>query len=154
MLLIRLSVSHHTPVVCCQAAPGDGRDYYRPTYLRHGESPRVFLDLLLAHRCCSPSRPHPILIAPTYCSYGDKRLRGSEHVQTWFTSLGQKVPDPQRSLDHVEGFFSARFNRRIPRHFLVPTNAQELGIDCLDIPSFMPRIRQYFGHFLPSVCSP
>jgi len=34
----------------------------------------------------------------------------------------------------------------ILRHFLALNNVQELGIDHLEIPSFMPRIRQYFGH--------
>ena len=43
------------------------------------------------------------------------------------------------------------FNRRILRQICLLTNVQQLGINYLDIPSFIPRIRQYFGHFLPTV---
>ena len=45
------------------------------------------------------------------------------------------------------------FNSRILRHFFALTNVQELGIDYLNIPKFMPRIRRYFGHFSPTVRS-
>jgi len=45
------------------------------------------------------------------------------------------------------------FDRRILRQFSALTNVQELGIDYLDIPSFMPNIPRYFGHFLPTVHS-
>jgi hypothetical protein len=38
-------------------------------------------------------------------------------------------------------------------HFTALTNVQELGIDYLDIPSFIPRIRWYFGHFSLTVRS-
>ena len=50
-------------------------------------------------------------------------------------------------------FSLAGFNRRILCHFSALTNVQELEIDSLDIPSFMPSIQRYFGHFLPSVRS-
>ncbi|KAF9643413.1 hypothetical protein BDM02DRAFT_3191679 [Thelephora ganbajun] len=39
------------------------------------------------------------------------------------------------------------------RHFSTLTNVQELGVDYLDIPSFILRIQWYFGHFLPTVQS-
>jgi hypothetical protein len=45
------------------------------------------------------------------------------------------------------------FNRRTLRQFSALTNVQELEIYDLDIPNFMPRIRQYFGHFLPTLRS-
>jgi hypothetical protein len=45
------------------------------------------------------------------------------------------------------------FDRHILRQFSALANVQELGIDYLDIPSFMPEIRRYFGHFLPTVRS-
>ena len=51
------------------------------------------------------------------------------------------------------GFFPKQFNRRILRHFSALTNVQELSIDDLDIPSFVPMVQRYFGHFLPTVCS-
>ena len=44
-----------------------------------------------------------------------------------------------------------RFNHRILHQFSALTNVRRLAITHLDIPSFMPGIRQYFGHFLPTV---
>jgi len=37
--------------------------------------------------------------------------------------------------------------------FSALTNVQELGIEFLNISKFMPRLRRYFGHFLPTVRS-
>jgi len=45
------------------------------------------------------------------------------------------------------------FNRNVLRPFLTFTNVRELEIDFLDIPSFLPGIRRYFGHFPPTVRS-
>jgi len=56
-----------------------------------------------------------------------------------------------RSCD--DRFSSKRFNRRTLSQFSALTNVQELRLDNLDIPSFMPRIRWYFCHFLPTVRS-
>jgi hypothetical protein len=53
--------------------------------------------------------------------------------------------------DRIPWFSSKQFNRRILRHFLALTNVQELVIDNLDIPSFMPMVQRYFGHFSPTV---
>ena len=50
-------------------------------------------------------------------------------------------------------FSSNYFNRRIIRQFAALTNVQGLAIDGLDVPSFMPMVQRYFGHFLPAVCS-
>jgi hypothetical protein len=55
--------------------------------------------------------------------------------------------------DDGYGFSPKRLNRCVLHHFSALTNVQELGIDCLDIPKFMPRIQQYFKHFLPTVRS-
>ena len=61
---------------------------------------------------------------------------------------------PLNVFSPVVGGFSPRlFNRRILRQFSALTNVQELGIEYLDIPKFMPGIRQYFGHFSPTVRS-
>ena len=48
---------------------------------------------------------------------------------------------------------SRRFNRRILSQFSALTNVQDLRLDNLDIPSFMPRVWRYFGHFSPTVRS-
>jgi len=45
------------------------------------------------------------------------------------------------------------FNCCILRQFLALTNVQELDLEHLDIPNFMPRIRRYFGHFSHTVRS-
>ena len=48
-------------------------------------------------------------------------------------------------------FSSKRFNRSTLREFSALTSVRRLMINYLDIPSFMPRIRRYFRHFLPTV---
>ena len=50
-------------------------------------------------------------------------------------------------------FSSKRFHDWTRREFLGLTNVRELTIDALDIPSFMPGIRQYFGQFSPTLRS-
>jgi len=42
-------------------------------------------------------------------------------------------------------------NKHTLRYFSVLTNIQELGIDNLQVSSFMPNIRQCFGHFSPTL---
>jgi len=44
-----------------------------------------------------------------------------------------------------------QLDRRTLRYFSALTNLQELGIDELIIPSFMPNVQQYFGHFAPTL---
>jgi len=45
------------------------------------------------------------------------------------------------------------FNCCTLRWFRALASVQEFGIDFLNVPSFMPRIGRYFGHFLPTVRS-
>ena len=48
--------------------------------------------------------------------------------------------------------FSPRlFSHYILRQFSALTNVRDLRVDRLNIPSFMPNIRRYFVHFLPTV---
>jgi len=53
----------------------------------------------------------------------------------------------------VNGFSPRLFSCCTLRHFSALVNVQELGIDYLNIPKFMPRIRRYFGHFSLTVRS-
>ena len=54
--------------------------------------------------------------------------------------------------DNCGGTFSSKqLNYRTLHHFSALTNVRRLMINYLDIPSFMPRVRRYFGHFLPTV---
>ena len=46
-----------------------------------------------------------------------------------------------------EGFHPKRFNHHTLRHFSTLSNVQDLEIEDLDIPNFMPRVREYFGQF-------
>lgn len=59
----------------------------------------------------------------------------------------------KRDRHRTNRFSPKRFKLCILRHFCAFTGIRELGIDYLDIPSFMPRIQQYFGHFSPTVRS-
>jgi len=56
-----------------------------------------------------------------------------------------------RGYNRHDVFSLKRFNCCILRQFSMLTNVRRLMIDYLDIPSFMPRIRRYFRHFLPTV---
>ena len=57
------------------------------------------------------------------------------------------------TLYHFRRFSPTRLSCCTLRHFFMLTNVQELGIDYLDIPSFMPRIRRYFQYLSPTVRS-
>jgi hypothetical protein len=108
--------------------------------------------LLLVHRICPSSSSHS-----RYLSLAS----GSEGKHEW--------PKPLRNasalglLSFVKKFsvhgnpshkcFSPeQFNRRPCVNFQTDQRP-ELEIDNLDIPSFIPKIRRYFGHFLPTVRS-
>jgi len=52
-----------------------------------------------------------------------------------------------------DGFSPKFFNCCTLRQFSALSNVQELGIGYLNIHKFMPKIRRYFGHFLPTVRS-
>ena len=57
------------------------------------------------------------------------------------------------TYDNDAGLSPKMFNRHTLRQFRALTNLQELWIDYLDIPKFMPRAQRYFGHFLPTLQS-
>ena len=50
-------------------------------------------------------------------------------------------------------FTPKKLDKYTLRYFSALTNLQELEIDELRVPSFMPNIRQYFGHFTPTLRS-
>ena len=50
-------------------------------------------------------------------------------------------------------FSSEKFHHRIRQEFSTLANVQELSIDNLGLPSFMPRIQEYFGQFPPTLQS-
>ena len=54
---------------------------------------------------------------------------------------------------HVGGFSPRLFDRNILHCFSALINIQELGIDYLNTPEFLPGAWRYFGHFSPTVRS-
>ena len=50
-------------------------------------------------------------------------------------------------------FTPGKLDRSTLRYFSALKNLQELGIDELQVPSFMPNIQRYFGHFTPTLRS-
>ena len=48
-------------------------------------------------------------------------------------------------------FTPEKLGRSTLDYFSALTNLRELGIDDLQVPSFMPNIQQYFGHFAPTL---
>ena len=59
----------------------------------------------------------------------------------------------ENGFDYNDSFSLKRFNDRILSHFSTLRNVQELQIVNMDTSSFMPNLRQFFGHFLPTVRS-
>ena len=71
-------------------------------------------------------------------------------MRTWFVSLRQDTWVRGTSSPML---YPKWFNGYILHHFSVLNNVQQLVVDCLDVPSLTLRIRQYFGHFPPTVQS-
>ena len=57
----------------------------------------------------------------------------------------------RRGSTDYRGVSPKLFNCCTLRRFSALSNVQELDLEDLDIPKFMPRIRRYFGHFVPTV---
>jgi len=58
-----------------------------------------------------------------------------------------------RVRGEYDEFSPMHFNCCILRQSSALTNVQKLEVEILDIPSFIPMIQRYFGHFLPTVQS-
>ena len=56
-----------------------------------------------------------------------------------------------RIRGYYEPFTPKNLDRYTLRYFSALTNLQELGIDHLQLPSFMPDIQRYFGHLAPTL---
>ena len=106
--------------------------------------------------CCSwyiaavPHLHHDLLIDP---NFPGRNLRWPNPLQ-YMHKLGL-LPFVKTFWVHrsnrSDAFSSKCFNNCTLRQFSALTNVNRLMINNLDIPSFMPRIRRYFGHFLPTV---
>jgi hypothetical protein len=104
---------------------------------------------------------HSTLVAPTYRKCGSKKLWWpdsfrSMHKLGLFPLVKKFWIRGMRNDPNSYGpatFSPNLFDRQTLRQFSSLTNVQELGIDYLDIPSFMLKIQRYFGHFLPTLRS-
>jgi hypothetical protein len=107
--------------------------------------------LLLVYRRSSPSPLHPQ--HPSNIPFG--QICVAQPLRCRHT-LGLLPFVKELWIHDLQGRsrFSPRlFNSRTLRQFSALTNVCELGIEYLNIPSFMPMIRRYFQHFLPTVRS-
>ena len=100
---------------------------------------------------------HRTLISATYCWERNNKFLWPKPLR-YMHELGllPLVKEFQLQIHDPVGFdvFSPElFNRHTLRQFSALANVQELGIGNLDIHKFMPNIRRYFGHFLPTVRS-
>ena len=100
---------------------------------------------------------HHTLITPTYDASMREKFKWPKPLRNMhrlgLLPLVKNFQIHRRKPRLFGGFSPRQLNRCILGHFLALTNVQELGIDYLDIPSFMPRIRQYFGCFCPTLRS-
>ena len=102
---------------------------------------------------------HCALVTPTYRNRGNNKLWWSDSFQSMH-KLGLFPLVKKLRIQGAGGLLASYgpstfspelFDHRILHQFSSLTNIQELRIDFLDIPSFMPKLRCYFGHFLPTL---
>ena len=89
------------------------------------------------------------------------RFRGTEWATTWPRPLQKSyelglLPLVKRFRIRLDNAYTDKFAPEhlggcTLRHFSALTNLQELGIDYLQVSSFMPIIQQCFGHFSPTL---
>ena len=137
---------------CYQASPRGYRRNYLSSRLPHPQPPCLLPDLLfLVHRHHPLSPPHP---------YRSNLFLRSESGFFWAWPIQRMhelglLPLVQK-FQILESRSGPRFSpkgldSRILHRFSASTNVQELGLDRLDIPEFMPSLRRCFGRFLPTV---
>ena len=100
---------------------------------------------------------HHTLITRTYPPNSTKKPIWPRPLRTMhklgLLPLVKKLQIHGKGVHRSGEFSSQHLNCFTMRYFSALTNIQELGIQYLDIPSFMPKIRRYFKHFLPTVRS-
>ena len=100
---------------------------------------------------------HDTLITPIHRLHLDTEFtwpKPLQHMQKLgLLPLVKKLQVRARFYDNTYGFSPQLFNCCILRRFAALSNVQELGIEYLNIPKFLPKIRRYFGHFLPTLRS-
>ena len=136
-----------------ETSPGNRRNRRCLSYLQLTRSPLMLTDLLfLVHCRRSSSSPH------SHRSHRGTHLLGRRfrwpnpflHIHRLGLLPFVKTV---RIQSHRRAFSLKLFNCCILRRFLTLTNVQSLEVCNLDIPSFIPTVRQYFGLFLPTLQS-
>jgi hypothetical protein len=98
-----------------------------------------------------------ITFTPTYPRSARKKFSWPEPLRNMhklgLLPLVKRFQIRKDTLCFFGGFSRKQLNCFTMRHFFALTDVQELGIEYLDIPSFMPKLRRYFGNFLPTVRS-
>jgi hypothetical protein len=131
---------------------------------------QIFYDPFSLRACCltcyswyiaAVRRLHSALVTPTYRRHGNKKLwwpnsfRSMQKLGLLPLVMEVRIRGTLEDPDSYgpTTFTPELFDRRILCQFSSLTNVRELGIDFLDIPSFMPKVRRYFGHFFPTLRS-
>ena len=103
----------------------------------------------------SPHLHHSLTTDDLTTSWGDRRFRWPNPLKkSYDLGLLPLVKRFRIRLDcRYDGvvFAPGRLRGHTLRHFSALTNLQELGIDYLQLSSFMPNIHQCFGHFAPTL---
>ena len=114
---------------------------------------------LISHSWYAVAFPHrhDTLVTSTHYWGKNRRFTWPEPLlqmgELGFLPFVKKFQIHRSHNHHLQGISPELSNPRILRHFSALSNVQELGMEDLDIPSFMPGIRLYFGHFMPTVHS-
>jgi hypothetical protein len=103
-----------------------------------------------------PHLHHTFVIRPGSC-FEYPKLEWPKPLQE-ASKLGllpfvKKVLVKNPMIPSRKAFSRKRFNPRILQQFSALTNVRELELSYLDVPSFMPCIQRFFGHFTPTVRS-
>jgi hypothetical protein len=100
---------------------------------------------------------HHTLITLTYPWYPDSNFMWPGSLWIMYAlgllPLVKKFQVREGTHPFHDRFSQLRFSYLTLHPFQALTNVQELGIEYLDIPNLMPRIRRYFNHFSPTVRS-
>ena len=100
---------------------------------------------------------HNSLVTPIYPQHSDNEILWPKQLRHMhklgLLPLVKKFQAYERPCFTWAEISPKLFNCSILRQFIALTNVQELGIDYFNIPAVLPRVRRYFGHFLPTVQS-
>jgi hypothetical protein len=123
------------------------------------DDPSLLACCLTCHSWYIAAAPHlhHTLITPFIHTRRNKKLWWPDSFREMHKlglfPLVKKLQVHGRFTSRADKFSPGLFDRHILHQFSSLTNVQELGLNDLDIPAFMPEIRRYFNHFLPTVRS-